>query len=89
MEIHNILGWIGAVTVIVAYALLSANKLKNGPLYQFLNLIASALTVIALLPKDAWFSVALNVAWAAIAAIALIRFARQRDKTTHKKSRRK
>jgi len=86
MEIHNILGWIGAITVIIAYALLSAGKLKNGFLYQSLNFVASVLTVFALLQKDAWFSVALNVVWALIALLTIIRLSHQK---TSSKSRKK
>ena len=71
--IFDILGWIGMVLVLVAYILLSINKLDNGKLYQILNLIAALFMAIGLFPKKAWFSFALQVAWAIIAIIAIIK----------------
>ena len=69
----DILGWIGMVLVLLAYGLLSINKIDNGKLYQILNLIASIFMAIGLLPKNAWFSFALQIAWAIIAVIAIIK----------------
>lgn len=71
--IFDILGWIGMVLVLIAYVLLSTNKLDNGKLYQILNLIAALLMAIGLFPKKAWFSFALQVAWAMIAIISFIK----------------
>ena len=39
--IFDILGWIGMVLVLIAYGLLSANKISNGKTYQILNILAS------------------------------------------------
>lgn len=61
--IFDILGWIGMILVLLAYCLLSLNKIKNGTLYQVLNLLASLFMAIGLFPKNAWFSFALQVAW--------------------------
>ena len=71
--IFDLLGWIGMVLVLVAYALLSTNKINNGKLYQILNLIASIFMAIGLLPKNAWFSFALQVAWGMIAIVSIIK----------------
>lgn len=71
--IFDILGWVGMVLVLIAYVLLSTNKLDNGKLYQILNLIAALLMAIGLFPKKAWFSFALQVAWAMIAIISFIK----------------
>lgn len=49
--IFDILGWIGMVLVLLAYALLSTNKIENGKLYQGLNLIAAVLMAIGLFPS--------------------------------------
>ena len=70
--IFDVLGWIGMVLVLAAYALLSTNKINSGKLYQFLNLIAAVFMAIGLLPKNAWFSFALQVAWGIIAIISII-----------------
>lgn len=71
--IFDIFGWIGMILVLVAYMLLSTNKIENGKLYQILNLIASIFMAIGLFPKKAWFSFTLQVIWGFIAIIALIK----------------
>ena len=69
----DVMGWIGTVLVLIAYLLLSTNKINNVKLYQILNLFASLFMAIGLLPKNAWFSFALQVIWGIIAIIALIK----------------
>ena len=69
----DVLGWIGMVLVLLAYALLSTNKIENGKLYQILNLLAAIFMAIGLFPKDAWFSFALQVIWGLVAIVALIK----------------
>ena len=71
--IFDILGWIGMALVLLAYFLLSFEKIPNGLLYQILNLIAAFLMAIGLFPKNAWFSFTLQVIWAIVAIIALIK----------------
>ena len=78
--IFDILGWIGMVLVLLAYGLLSTNKISNGKLYQILNLIAALFMAIGLLPKNAWFSFALQVAWAIIAVVAIIKIVKGEKK---------
>ena len=69
----DICGWIGMVLVLIAYALLSTNKIKNGKVYQFINLFAAIFMAIGLFPKDAWFSFALQVIWGIVALVAIIK----------------
>ena len=69
----DIIGWIGMILVLVAYILLSTNKIKNGLLYQFLNLVAAIFMAIGLFPKNAWFSFALQVIWGIVAIISIVR----------------
>ena len=76
----DIIGWIGMVLVLIAYLLLSTNKINNGKLYQILNFFASLFMAIGLFPKNAWFSFALQVIWASIAIIALIKIYSKTDK---------
>ena len=71
--IYDIVGWIGMILVLIAYALLSTDKIKNGILYQLLNLIAGILMAIGLFPKNAWFSFTLQIIWAIIALITIIK----------------
>ena len=69
----DICGWIGMVLVLIAYALLSTKKKKNGKVYQFLNLIAAVFMAVGLFPKNAWFSFALQVIWGIIALVAIVK----------------
>lgn len=77
--IFDILGWIGMVLVLLAYGLLSINKIDNGKGYQILNLVASICMAIGLLPKNAWFSFALQIAWAAIALVSIIKIISKKE----------
>ncbi len=70
---YDIVGWIGMVLVLLAYTLLSTNKIKNGLLYQFLNLLAGIFMAIGLYPKNAWFSFTLQVIWSLVAIVAIIK----------------
>ena len=71
--IFDIFGWIGMIFVLIAYALLSTNKINNGKIYQLINLIAALFMAIGLFPKNAWFSFALQVIWGIIAIISIIK----------------
>ena len=71
--IFDILGWIGMILVLVAYLLLSTKKIESGKLYQALNLIAAILMAIGLFPTKAWFSFSLQIIWALIALISIIK----------------
>lgn len=73
MIIFDILGWIGTFLVLLAYCLLSLNKIPNGKTYQILNFFAALCMGIGLFPKNAWFSFFLQVAWGIIAIFGLIK----------------
>lgn len=80
----DIAGWIGMGIVLLAYVLLSTNRIKNGMLYQGLNLVAGVLMAIGLFPKDAWFSFALQVVWAAVAAVTILKLMEKGKKKTQR-----
>jgi hypothetical protein len=68
------MGWIGAIAILLAYALVSAKKVPgDSVLYQGLNLAGSALLIVNSFYYGAFPSVAVNVVWIGIAAFALIR----------------
>lgn len=73
---YDVIGWIGMVLVLFAYALLSTNKINNGILYQILNLVAGIFMAIGLFPKNAWFSFTLQIIWAIIALVTIIKIKR-------------
>lgn len=66
------LGWIGAVTLIVAYALVSYGRVRGSSvMYQALNIAGSVLLAANTAWHHAWPSVIVNVVWAMIAIGAL------------------
>ena len=76
--IFDIFGWIGTILVLIAYLLLSTNKIDNGKIYQLINLLAAIFMAIGLFPKNAWFSFALQIIWGVIAVIALIKIYKEK-----------
>ena len=71
--IFDIIGWVGMILVLVAYTLLSTNKIKNGIAYQLMNLFAGVFMAIGLYPKNAWFSFTLQIIWSIVALISIVK----------------
>lgn len=75
----DIMGWIGMILVLIAYILLSTNKIKNGMMYQILNLLAGIFMAIGLFPKNAWFSFTLQIVWSSIALISIFKILKKNN----------
>lgn len=72
--IDEIIGWYGAVAIVLAYALLSFGAiLPNGFIYQILNGTGALGIVCISLKKKAYQPGILNIIWAIIATIAIIK----------------
>jgi hypothetical protein len=70
----QILGWIGMFLILLAYFLVSFNKLKiNDARYQIINLAGAAGLGAHVLYQKAWAGVTLEVIWALIAIFALLK----------------
>lgn len=70
----EIAGWSGAVIILVAYGLLSADKLSSkSSVYQWMNVVGAAGFVINSGAKGAYPSAVLNMIWIAIAVFAVVR----------------
>ncbi len=68
----DILGWIGTITYLVAYGLVSAKKVEGDSwLYQGLNFVAGILLIINTIYLRAYPSAGLNIAWVGIAVLTL------------------
>ncbi|GAB4582106.1 MAG: hypothetical protein Fur0022_48610 [Anaerolineales bacterium] len=68
----DLLGWTGAICLLLAYFLVSRNKLTGDSLpYQLLNLAGGGLLTINSLYYGAFPSVAVNVVWIGIAVFTL------------------
>lgn len=66
-------GWAGAVTILAAYLTVSMGWLKTGKAFQTANLVGAGAFIVNGAFHGAWPSVATNVAWCLISAIALFR----------------
>ena len=65
--------------ILGAYALLTAGRLASDSIvYQGMNVAGAACFIVYLSWKGAWPSVALNIVWLLIGAVALVRILRRR-----------
>ncbi|MBL4602853.1 MAG: hypothetical protein JKY84_08910 [Emcibacteraceae bacterium] len=72
--IVNIIGWIGALSLLVAYLLISSGKTHGKTyLYQSLNLIGSGGFIINSYYYGALPSVALNIIWMIIGIYTILK----------------
>lgn len=73
----EVIGWAGAAMILAAYLLLSAGRIPaRSRAYQGLNLVGAICFVVNSGWNGAVPSAALNVIWAGIALLALIRMSR-------------
>ncbi|MBK9927748.1 MAG: hypothetical protein IPP66_20950 [Anaerolineales bacterium] len=71
-SIINILGWVGTILYLVAYALISMKKVEgDSVLYQGMNVLAGVLLVVNTVYLRAYPSAGLNVAWVGIGLFTL------------------
>lgn len=79
----EVVGWAGALLILLAYLLISAGKLTGqSPLYQWMNIVGAAGFVI-----NGWWhraipSTTLNLVWMGIGAVALWKIAQRRGSST-------
>ncbi|MBN8853042.1 MAG: hypothetical protein BGO55_14085 [Sphingobacteriales bacterium 50-39] len=74
----EILGWLGSVMVILAYALNIYKKLdSDSVVYYFLNIAGSSLLIINTLYHQAIPSMTVNVVWVLIAIVAIFNKSRR------------
>ncbi len=70
----EIIGWVSAVLILVAYGLLSAGKLTGKSVsYQVMNVVGALGFIVNSGYNGAIPSAALNVIWVGIGAFALVR----------------
>ncbi|MBN1625647.1 MAG: hypothetical protein JW944_03910 [Deltaproteobacteria bacterium] len=72
----DIFGWYGASAILVAYGLSSFGMIKRGLWYQILNFTGAVGIAVVSLEKGAFPPALLNIVWALIAFIALLRTGR-------------
>ena len=66
------IGWVGAILLLVAYAMISSKKLEaDSTAYQLLNIIGSLFLVANTICYRAFPSSFVNVIWAGIAVVSI------------------
>lgn len=71
--IWEIAGWAGAAAILSAYLAVSMGWLQAGRSFQTANLLGACAFIVNGAFHEAWPSVASNVAWFLISAVALLR----------------
>ncbi|MFT6868468.1 MAG: hypothetical protein ACJA08_003322 [Cyclobacteriaceae bacterium] len=70
----DVLGWVGSIEVIIAYFLISSNKVTGISIgYQLLNLTGAAFLIVNTIYYGAYPSSLINIVWVGIAGYALIK----------------
>ena len=70
----DIVGWVGAAVLLLAYGLVSTRKTEgDSRFYQLLNLAGSALLMMNSFYYGAYPSSGVNIVWIAIAIFTLMR----------------
>ncbi len=68
----DILGWIGSILYLLAYALVSTKKTEGDSLlYQGMNIFAGVLLVVYTLALGAYATTGLNAVWVTIGILTL------------------
>jgi len=82
--LFDLLGWIGAFLLLLAYGLVSFKKLAADSLaYQGMNVVASILLAINTLYHRAFPSSFVNIVWTFIAIFAILMVVRKYGKSTN------
>ena len=72
--ISEIVGWYGTVAIVLAYALLSFGMMTaDSFMYQLLNFTGAIGIVVISLLKKAYQPATLNIIWAVIGLVALVK----------------
>lgn len=70
----EIIGWYGAIAILLAYILVSFEFITaSGAIFQLLNLTGAIGIIIISIYKNVVQSVVLNIFWAGIAIVAILR----------------
>ncbi len=70
----DVLGWMGAAALLIAYGLVSSRKTEgDSVLYQLLNLLGSGLLMVNSFFYEAYPSSGLNVVWVGIAIFTIMK----------------
>ena len=78
----EIIGWAAALLILASYLLVSLGRLSGtSPAFQWMNVVGAAGFIVNSGWHGALPSAVLNIAWAAIGIVTLVRLARVRPST--------
>ena len=81
VELYDIVGWIGGIEVLIAYFLVSFNKVESKNFYyQLLNLTGALFLIINTIYKEAYPSTFVNVVWVGIAVHSIWKYSVKKKK---------
>jgi hypothetical protein len=73
-KLIEIMGWIGAIEVLLAYGLISLNKVDSKSLFfQLLNLTGGLLLIVYTLHLKSYASAFVNIVWVLVAVVSIYR----------------
>jgi hypothetical protein len=79
MSAMDVLGWIGAAGVLVAYSLLTTGRWSSGSLsYQLSNVVFAGALVVWAVSARAWQPVVINGVWVLVGMVGIVDVARHR-----------
>jgi len=72
----EIIGWAGTLVLLAAYALTTTGRISGQSLaYQLLNIAGAAAVAVNVIAHRAWPAALLEVGWAVIGVVTLVRMA--------------
>lgn len=78
-NLSDVLGWLGTLSYIIAYLLLSLGKLKaEQKTYHLLNILGAIGLIVNAIHLDDYPNIIVNIVWFAIGCMALISIARKK-----------
>ena len=82
MNIYEIIGWVGAMSYLVSYFLLSVNRLKARSItYQLMNVVGGLCLVICAYDTKDKPNFFTNFVWMCIGIAALVSIVRKKNQT--------
>lgn len=75
--VWEVIGWVGVALLLLAYCLVSLEKIKPQYTFQALNVLGAMGVGVSALVKGAYPATALEAAWIVIAIVAVIRLLRK------------
>lgn len=79
MTVTDLIGWVGAIGILIAYGLLTVGRWESVSLrYQGANALFAGALVVWAISISAWQSALLNIVWAAVGLVGVVRILRRR-----------